>query len=135
MAGIRGEVLRGLGRQAAQEDGLSPQRPLYRAYQQDPEQVAEWKKSIHPKIRKLAAEEGASIFCEDEASVRTDHHARTTWALVGQTLVVMTTGEAPPTGHTGGRSNVQRGDADQLAAAADEVEAGRGASTPSQRSW
>jgi transposase len=73
--------------------GLSPQRPLYRAYQQDPERVAEWKKSIYPKIRKLAAEEGASIFFEDEASVRTDHHAGTTWAPVGQTPVVITTGE------------------------------------------
>ena len=31
--------------------GLSPQRPLYRAYQQDPERVAEWKKSVYPKIR------------------------------------------------------------------------------------
>jgi transposase len=73
--------------------GLSPQRPLYRAYQQDPERVAEWKKSIYPKIRKLAAEEGASIFFEDEASVRTDHHAGTTWAPVGQTPVIITTGE------------------------------------------
>jgi len=33
----------------------------------------------------LAAGEGASIFFEDEASVRTDHHAGTTWAPVGQT--------------------------------------------------
>src|ERR1700757_1303505 len=73
--------------------GLSPQRPLYRAYQQDPERVAEWKKSIYPKIRKLAAEEGASIFFEDEASVRTDHHAGTTWGPVGQTPVVIKTGE------------------------------------------
>ena len=73
--------------------GLSPQRPLYRAYQQDPERVAEWKKSAYPKIRKLAAEEGASIFFADEASIRTDHHAGTTWAPVGQTPVVITTGE------------------------------------------
>jgi transposase len=65
--------------------GLSPQRPLYRAYQQDPERVAEWKKSVYPKIRKLAAEEGASIFFADEASIRTDHHAGTTWVPVGQT--------------------------------------------------
>ena len=64
------------------------QRPLYRAYQQDPERVAEWKKSVYPKIRKLAAEEGASIFFADEASIRTDHHAGTTWAPVGQTRVV-----------------------------------------------
>jgi transposase len=73
--------------------GLSPQRPLYRAYQQDPGRVAEWKKAVYPKIRRLAAEEGASIFFQDEASVRTDHHAGTTWAPVGQTPVVVTTGE------------------------------------------
>ena len=73
--------------------GLSPQRPLYRAYQQDPERVEEWKKSAYPRIRKLAAEEGASIFFADEASIRTDHHAGTTWAPAGQTPVVVTTGE------------------------------------------
>ena len=60
--------------------GLSPQRPLYRAYQQNPELAEEWKKVIYPRIRQLAAEEDASIFFEDEASVRTDHHAGTTWA-------------------------------------------------------
>ena len=47
----------------------------------------------YPKIRKRAAEEGASIFFADEASIRTDHHAGTTWAPVGQTPVVITTGE------------------------------------------
>ncbi len=73
--------------------GLSPQRPLYRAYQQNPELVEEWKKVIYPRIRRLAAEEEASIFFEDEASVRTDHHAGTTWAPVGQTPVVTKTGE------------------------------------------
>jgi len=74
--------------------GLSPQRPLYRAYQQDPERVAEWKKSAYPKIRKLAAKEGASIFFADEASIRTDHHAGTTWAPVGRTPVVSIQGWA-----------------------------------------
>ncbi len=73
--------------------GLSAQRPLYRAYQQDPERVEEWKKVIYPRIRRLAAEEGASIFFEDEAGLRTDHHAGTTWGPVGQTPVVVKTGE------------------------------------------
>jgi transposase len=73
--------------------GLSAQRPLYRAYQRDPERVAEWKRVIYPGIRRLAADEGASIFFEDEASVRTDHHAGTTWGPVGQTPVVVRTGE------------------------------------------
>jgi len=73
--------------------GLSAQRPLYRAYQRDPERVEEWKKVIYPKIRRLAADEGASIFFEDEAGLRTDHHAGTTWGPVGQTPVVVKTGE------------------------------------------
>ena len=73
--------------------GFSPQKPLYRAYQQDPERVEEWRKVVYPKIRRLAADEGASIFFEDEAGIRTDHHAGTTWAPVGQTPVVITTGE------------------------------------------
>jgi transposase len=73
--------------------GLSAQRPLYRSYQRDPERVEEWKKVIYPKIRRLAADEGASIFFEDEAGLRTDHHAGTTWGPVGQTPVVVKTGE------------------------------------------
>ena len=73
--------------------GLSAQRPLYRAYQRNPELVEEWKKVIYPKIRRLAAEEGASIFFEDEAGLRTDHHSGTTWGAVGQTPVVVKTGE------------------------------------------
>jgi transposase len=73
--------------------GLSAQRPLYRAYQQDADRVEEWKRTLYPKIRKLATEEGASIFFEDESSIRTDHHAGTTWAPVGQTPVVVATGE------------------------------------------
>lgn len=73
--------------------GLSAQRPLYHAYQRDPERVEEWKKVIYPKIRKLAADEDASIFFEDEAGLRTDHHAGTTWGPVGQTPVVIKTGE------------------------------------------
>ena len=73
--------------------GLSAQRPLYRAYQRNPELVEEWKKVIYPKIRRLAADEGASIFFEDEAGLRTDHHAGTTWGAAGQTPVVVKTGE------------------------------------------
>src|SRR6185312_11571312 len=34
--------------------GMSPQRPLYRAYEQDPEKVAEWKEEIFPQIQARA---------------------------------------------------------------------------------
>ena len=72
--------------------GLSPQRPLFRAYQQDPEAVARWKTEQYPAIRAEAKKVGASIYFADEASVRSDYHAGTTWAPVGQTPVVRTTG-------------------------------------------
>lgn len=72
--------------------GLSPQRPLWRAYQQDPEAVERWKAQEYPAIRTEAKKLGASIYFADEASVRSDYHAGTTWAPVGQTPVVRTTG-------------------------------------------
>jgi len=73
--------------------GMSPQRPLYRAYQQDPKKVRKWKEKVYPAIRAEAASAGAAIFFADESGVRTDHHAGTTWAPVGQTPTVIATGE------------------------------------------
>lgn len=72
--------------------GLSPQRPLVRAHEQDPERVRRWKEEEYPRIHAEAVAAGASIFFCDEASVRTDHHSGTTWAPVGQTPVVIGTG-------------------------------------------
>jgi transposase len=73
--------------------GLSPQRPLWRAYQQDPDRVAAWKQEQYPAIRAEAAQVGATIYVIDEAGIRSDYHAGTTWAPVGQTPVVRTTGK------------------------------------------
>jgi transposase len=73
--------------------GLSPQRPLYRAYQRDPEKVRKWKEETFPQIQARAKKEGAAIFFADEASVRTNYHAGTTWAPVGKTPVVTGSGE------------------------------------------
>jgi len=72
--------------------GLSPQKPLRRAYQQDPVQVAQWLTEEYPKIQAQAKACGARIFFADEAGVRSDHHAGRTWAPVGKTPVVRTTG-------------------------------------------
>ena len=46
-----------------------------------------------PAIRKQARRDGAEIYFGDEAGMRTDHHADTTWVPVGQTPVVEVTGE------------------------------------------
>ena len=72
--------------------GLSAQRPLWRAYQQNPEAVEKWLKEEYPRIKRMAAKAGAEIFFGDEAGVRSDHHAGTTWAEVGKTPVVSSTG-------------------------------------------
>jgi transposase len=73
--------------------GMSPQRPLYRAYRQDPVKVRVGKRETYPTIRVAAAAAGATVFFADEAGVRTDHHAGTTWAPIGCTPVVTATGE------------------------------------------
>jgi len=72
--------------------GLSPQRPLFRAYQQDPEAVERWREEEYPALRAQAARVGATIYFADEASVRSDFHAGTTWGPVGRTPVVRSTG-------------------------------------------
>ena len=72
--------------------GLSPQRPLYRAYQQNPEAVQRWRDEQFPAIRKQAKAEGATIYFADEAGIRSDYHAGTTWAPVGRTPTVRATG-------------------------------------------
>ncbi|MGI8742388.1 MAG: hypothetical protein ACR2NN_07405, partial [Bryobacteraceae bacterium] len=58
---------------------LSCQRPLERAYEQDPIRVARWKKAEFPAIRALAREAGAEIWFGDESGVRSDYHSGTTW--------------------------------------------------------
>lgn len=72
--------------------GLSPQKPLVRAYQQNPELVSKWKREEYPEIQKAAKEAGGTILFGDEASIRTDYHAGTTWAPVGQTPIVRGSG-------------------------------------------
>lgn len=72
--------------------GLSPQKPLHRAYQADPEAVEAWKQEQYPAIHARARAEGAAIYFLDEASVRSDYRTGTTWAPVGRTPVVKATG-------------------------------------------
>ena len=72
--------------------GLSAQRPLWRAYQQDPEAVRRWKEEDYPALRRRAGRLGAQIFFGDEAGVRSDFHSGTTWGLRGQTPIVSSTG-------------------------------------------
>jgi len=74
------------------ELGLSPQRPLWRAYEADAGEVEKWKTERFPKIRDEAEAAGQVVYFADEAGVRSDYHAGTTWAPKGKTPVVRSTG-------------------------------------------
>jgi transposase len=73
--------------------GLTCQRPLWRAYEQDPARVERWRTEEYPAIRALARKQNAEIFFSDEAGVRSDYHGGTTWGPRGQTPVVPATGQ------------------------------------------
>ena len=84
--------LTSIGRLLAQL-GLTCQKPLFRAYQQNPSLVEQWLKSEYPRIQAMAKREAAEIFFEDESGVRSDFHSGTTWAPRGKTPVVRVTGQ------------------------------------------
>jgi transposase len=73
--------------------GFTAQRPLYRAYKQDAVLVQRWVDSDLPALRERAKAKGARILFADEASMRMDYHAGTTWAPRGQTPIVKASGE------------------------------------------
>lgn len=73
--------------------GLTCQKPLVRAFQQNPALVKQWVEKEYPKIRAQAKEQRAEIFFEDESGVRSDFHAGTTWAKQGETPIVRSTGQ------------------------------------------
>jgi transposase len=73
--------------------GLSPQKPLRRAYEQDPERVQTWLAKEFPKIQALAKQQHATVYFSDEAGVRSDFHSGTTWAPKGKTPTVPATGQ------------------------------------------
>jgi len=75
-----------------QQLGLSCQRPLHRAYEQDAARVERWKKEEFPLIRQMAKQAGAEIWFSDECGVRSDYHTGTTWGPKGSTPIVKGTG-------------------------------------------
>jgi transposase len=72
--------------------GMSAQRPLFRAWQQNPERVDAWLKEEYPQIQAEAKKHRAEIYFGDEAGVRSDQHSGTTWGVRGSTPVVKATG-------------------------------------------
>lgn len=83
--------LASVGRLLAQL-GFSCQKPLRRAFEQNPTLVEKWMKRDYPSIARQAKKARAAIFFCDESGVRSDFHAGTTWSLKGNRPVLPTTG-------------------------------------------
>lgn len=72
--------------------GMSPQKPVKRAYEQQPEAVQHWLDKEYPKIARRAAIEKAEIHWGDEMGVRSDDQIGRTYGKIGQTPVVAVAG-------------------------------------------
>jgi transposase len=73
--------------------GLTPQKPVRRAYEQNPVAVRKWLEEEYPSIRELARQCKAQIHWLDEMGLRSDHQAGRSWGRRGQTPVVFGTGQ------------------------------------------
>jgi len=73
--------------------GFTPQKPLRRAYEQNPEAVKRWLEKDYPAIRRQARQERAQIHWGDEMGMRSDHQAGRSYGLKGHTPVVPGTGQ------------------------------------------
>ena len=72
--------------------GFTPQKPIKRAYEQNPEAVQAWLEGEYPGIEQRARQEGAEIHWGDEtALVNTDVRGRS-FAPAGKTPIAMTVG-------------------------------------------
>jgi transposase len=73
--------------------GLTPQKPLQRAYQRDPEAIERWQRETYPGIAATARDSGADIYFWDESGLRADTVHGKTWAPKGKTLVIERPGQ------------------------------------------
>lgn len=83
--------LTAVGRLLAQLE-ITPQKPLRRAYERDPQAIAQWLEHDYPQLRERARRRGAKIFFLDEAGIRSDSVLGRTWAPKGKTPEVPTSG-------------------------------------------
>lgn len=73
--------------------GLTPQKPLQRAYQRDPQAIALWQRDIFPALARQAKAENGEVLFWDESGFRADTVHGKTWGVRGQTPVVHRPGQ------------------------------------------
>ena len=73
--------------------GFTPQKPLRRAYEQDPKAVRRWLEVDYPAICKRAKLEKALIFWGDETGLRSDHATGRSYGPRGKGAVISGAGQ------------------------------------------
>lgn len=73
--------------------GLTPQKPLQRAYQRDPEAIEKWQRETFPNITRHAKASCGEVYFWDESGFRADTVHGKTWGVKGQTPVVERPGQ------------------------------------------
>lgn len=73
--------------------GLTPQKPLQRAYQRDPQAIERWQRETYPGIAAAARQSGADVYFWDESGFRADTVHGKTWAPKGKTPVIQRPGQ------------------------------------------
>jgi transposase len=73
--------------------GLTPQKPLQRAYQRDPDAIELWRRKTFPEIKRAAKVAGGEVYFWDESGFRADAVHGKTWGVKGQTPVVERPGQ------------------------------------------
>lgn len=72
---------------------LTPQKPLQRAYQRDPEAIERWQHETYPAIAQRARAQRAEINFWDETGFRADAVQGRSWGVKGETPVVQVPGQ------------------------------------------
>ena len=73
--------------------GLTPQKPLERAYQRDPEAIERWQRETYPAIARAAKAVGGEVYFWDESGFRADTVHGKTWGKKGETPVIARPGQ------------------------------------------
>lgn len=68
--------------------GFTPQKPVKRAYEQDPKKIAQWLETTYPDIAERAKQEQAEIHWGDETGIQSDAYNTKGFAPKGKAPVV-----------------------------------------------
>ncbi len=73
--------------------GMSPQKPVRRAYERKDATITRWLRQEYPALAQQAKRERAILYWGDEMGLRSDHVTGRSYAPVGQTPVTRATGQ------------------------------------------